>query len=55
MGPAVYVEVKRSLYFMMTNVGLAIAVFVGSLNSANRLRGFVPNGLTWSHAERTWC
>lgn len=35
----------------MSNVCLGLGIYAGLLNSANRLNGHVPNGLTWDTPE----
>lgn len=45
--PGTYISIKRSTFFHFSNMALFLGVYTGLFNSANRLNGHVPNGLTW--------
>lgn len=49
----VYINIKRTSFFHISNMMLGLAVYVGLFNSSNRLEGHVPNGLTWDIPEAT--
>lgn len=47
MEKAVYIGIKRSTFFHLSNLMFGVGIYVALTNSANRLNGHVPNGLTW--------